>query len=765
MAREVSTSDWPGLPQDIDAWRSEFSYSCWTPNTQVTFCNVPWDSTYRDVVRFNTDGERTAWFRSRMNLGVHMEIKGMVYLRMGEPIRVNIPFDMAMHFNYLVVINQTQPVHPVKQGMRTPERYYYFINDCTYIAPNTTQLNVQLDVWQTYYDRVVFNQCYVNRGHIAIANENSNPDNISDYLTDPEGLQYGDEYDIVHQEFISFQDDDKSMIGLIMSSANLTGNFGSTGSPNLSTAQGCTVGGIPMGCEMYACDNLPLVMRALSSYSWISQCIQMITIVPRRYVSLGEEFTLSGGAAAQAKLYRINETDMPRLDYNIASVREKFSIDPRYKNLHKFYMSPYTYLEMTYQNGAVVALKPECFYVDQDGDATLHTRASIVPPDVRIVGYFDRYNAAYEDGGIDYSYWTVSDGHGGAESVPGNIPSGEGLDLALTITGFPQVSIVNNMYQYYLASTTNQRSYAFSSADWSYQKSMAGANNTLANAKLGIANANDNLTAQVQNYNAMADAATDYAGQMGVAQSSKNLSSAISGGIGSGLNVGAGLAGLLSGGVSGAVNAASGIGDLVGGAIDAAANQQYLIDSMTATGNNITATNAARIALASQTNANNAYYGAKQADNNYNLAAYAAQGDYQNAIQGIQAKVQDAAITQPTLSGQLGGDLFNLANGFTGILIKWKRVKRNYMRQIGDYWLRYGYYVNRWIVPPGDLKCMTNFTYWKMQSVSLGGDEVPELYRETIRGIFEKGVTVWTAPDKMYTSDLAENEPIGGIAY
>ena len=152
-------------------------------------------------------------------------------------------------------------------------------------------------------------------------------------------------------------------------------------------------------------------------------------------------------------------------------------------------------------------------------------------------------------------------------------------------------------------------------------------------------------------------------------------------------------------------------------------------------------------------------------DTNYDYAVYAANGDYETAIQGIQAKVQDAKLTQPSTSGQNGGDAFNFCKGYMGVRLKFKRMKANFMRQIGDFWLRYGYYVNRWIVPPADLKCMENFTYWKMQSVSLSTSEVPELFKETIRGIFEKGVTVWNDPDKMYKVDLADNEPVKGVRY
>lgn len=153
------------------------------------------------------------------------------------------------------------------------------------------------------------------------------------------------------------------------------------------------------------------------------------------------------------------------------------------------------------------------------------------------------------------------------------------------------------------------------------------------------------------------------------------------------------------------------------------------------------------------------------ADTNLAYAQFAAKGDYAIAIQGIQAKVQDARLTQPTTSGLNGGDTFNMSNGFCAVVLKFKRVKSNFMRQVGDFFLRYGYYVNRWMIPPADLKCMNNFTYWKMQEVSLSSSGVPETFKETVRGIFEKGVTVWSNPDIMYRIDFEDNAPVKGVRY
>ena len=203
----------------------------------------------------------------------------------------------------------------------------------------------------------------------------------------------------------------------------------------------------------------------------------------------------------------------------------------------------------------------------------------------------------------------------------------------------------------------------------------------------------------------------------------------------------------------------------VGGAVTDVANAGMAIVNVGVNQDFINRTTAAQVGAATQTTQNNIANQAYTRDTNYDYAAYAAQGDYMNSIHGIQAKVRDAQLTQPTTSGQFGGDTFNVSEGLYGVLIKWKRLKPNYMRQVGDFWLRYGYYVNRWITPPADLKCMEHFTYWKMQSVALSTSEVPELFKESIRGIFEKGVTVWSDPDMMYKIDLADNEPVEGVRY
>ena len=154
-------------------------------------------------------------------------------------------------------------------------------------------------------------------------------------------------------------------------------------------------------------------------------------------------------------------------------------------------------------------------------------------------------------------------------------------------------------------------------------------------------------------------------------------------------------------------------------------------------------------------NANSSY----MRDSNRAYADSVARGDYAQSIAGINARVQDARLLQPTTSGQVGGEAFLFATYGWALTAKFRMISAGAVATIGDYWLRYGYKVNRWISVPDTLMVMERFTYWKFSELSVTSTRIPELYRQTIRGIFEKGVTVWKNPEEIGNSVLYDNAP------
>ena len=47
---------------NVYSFRNEFDYTRWDENTQVHLVNVIWNSDYKDVVKFETNEDRDAWF-------------------------------------------------------------------------------------------------------------------------------------------------------------------------------------------------------------------------------------------------------------------------------------------------------------------------------------------------------------------------------------------------------------------------------------------------------------------------------------------------------------------------------------------------------------------------------------------------------------------------------------------------------------------------------------------------------------------------------
>lgn len=718
----------------------EFDYSVWTPDTVIELMQVPWDSSYRDLVRFEDSDAKKQWFTAQAAKGTGARLTGLVYLRYGEPVRVPLPFSQCNQFNYLVAHNPQQPV-PSRSSTptRQPDTFYYFVTDVQYLAPNCTLLNVQLDVWQTYYERLTFGRSYVTRGHIAMANSNATIRNLADYLTEPEGLEYGDEYEVVHQEFVPMTPSDAEPWVFIMSNTRLDEDWGNVQAPKLRTAQGSKINGIVGGAACYVVkftDFLETVMWRLALAPWVSQGIMQITILPSEMVSVDTSdapvYLANDSSAAGCRLYPLTSYAKSFTIRTITDIWQKFAIPERYYDLLKLYTSPYCIMEVTSLQGAPLICKPECFTVAADGNSVnWRYTYCVCPPETKIVCWPTRYNAGAGDDALAVSVY-----NGAGRTVNANFDDGEGMDFACQISNFPQLSIVNNMYQNYLASTANTRAFQFSNASWAQQKSLTAANNAYNVAQAGMDTAQRNQD--------IANQLTMRQTGIGLEQNTwngiKNIGGSVAGGIGA----------LASGNVSGALSEAA-------NAVLGYADMSFQADWMTRSAAN-------QMSAQNQTLRSNLGYQAYTADTNYSYANFAANGDYQQAIQGINATVRDAALTQPSVSGQLGGSMYNWANGYVGFLFKWKRIKTQYLHQIGDYFMRYGYYVNRFLVPPADLKCMNHFTYWQLQDAVIYGN-LPEAFRQALRGIFESGCTVWSNPDEIGRIDYAVNTALSGVSY
>lgn len=764
---------------------SNFSWAEWTPNTTLKLCRVPWDASYRDIVRFASRETQREWFDNLDGV----ECRPATMHIFNAPARVELPFNEASNWNYLVAYND----YP---GLEGPRAWYYFIQRVEYVNAHCTQLVLMLDVWQSFQHDVTFGSCYVTRGHIGVANEHQWDDYGRTYLALPEGLDTGSEMVTTSQEYRSIiegrhYDIDGGGVDwvdyglIVVSTTNLTDDPGNTSEPKLTTATGAIFEQETDGCSVYYCENrmayVVNIMALGTLFPWVTQgicAVYMVPKIPQDYVArYGHKVTEIYGQSVSEEygnIYSFNSSLDSDLRYEdvmaIARFRNKFNIPARYRNLRKLYCYPYCVIECSCLNGTVITYRPEDI---QSDTLTIRETYTYAPSGARINFYVPGYNEA----GASTTVPLRIDGKDMGLPIDG----GEMLNASFGITNLPHFSVVNNGAALAMANSAYTRAYAQESAQWTREKALTSANVANSNAALQREYAtrqtnwaNENRTATnaitANSLNQSLAIGQNQTSQMANLQVEQNIKN-------NNLN---GMAGIIGGGLNavasrsplGAVNAVGGA--FLGSARTDIAN--YGINSSAAVSNSTAAASTANqlATNAAATSQANAYAsGATGLSNqlsaitsqaNYGLASYAAQGDYQNAIAGINAQVQQMQLTPPTTSGALGGDMFNLSNGIMGVLVRFKTCAPSALRAAGEYMLRYGYFVQRFVTPPASLECMEKFTFWQMQEAYVRGT-LPEEYRLTIKGMFERGVTVWDKPEYIGVTDWADNEPLPGIGY
>ena len=553
---------------------------------------------------------------------------------------------------------------------------------------------------------------------------------------------------------------------IIVSTTDLEADTGTKDNPVVNTATGSAFENQLNGTSMYYLDTPADIVTFFTegmNAPWVTQGICGIYAVPHLPQALldgqpkkTELFGHSVGFIGNCWELRKAKSDSSARYadiINLKNFRDTFQLPERYKYLKKFLTAPYAYIECSCLNGTVITYEPEQI---PSADLIIRESWNYAPPSPRLNFYARGYHA-----GNLGERQPLTDGKG----LP--IDTGEMLNASFGITNFPTFMAVNNGSALSLANSAYTRQYAQQSADWSFQKTQMGINNAYAQAQLGTQYASAQNQLGTSNRNAMMSI-NNQAAQMSADLTLKNLS------FGNRMNqlntIGSGVANAVGSAVTGNVGGV--VGAVAGTAIGAVANQmsynnavdsnsQQLSNTLATNGATTSQSNAYSLATTNLSNQQTMQF----ADMNKQLAQATAQGDYENTIAGINAQVQQTQTVPPTTSGALGGDAFNLANGLIGVMVRFRQIPPAAMRSIGEVWLRYGYYVQRFMKLPSNLMAMSNFTYWKLHELYVRSSTCPEEYRLTVKGIFESGVTVWTDPDKIGVTDYADNVPLSGIAY
>ena len=167
---------------DVYKFQNSFDYTRWSENSRLRLVNVIWNSDYADVVKFETDAARDAWFDS-IDDYFSMELETAYHIVPDGYVKLPIPYDVMARYNYLYLEMPiaTSAEHPV--DYETPygiRRWYFFIDSISYRAENTTEVRVTPDIWTNFQNDVEINFMMLERGHAPVAYSD-----VDDYLSNP----------------------------------------------------------------------------------------------------------------------------------------------------------------------------------------------------------------------------------------------------------------------------------------------------------------------------------------------------------------------------------------------------------------------------------------------------------------------------------------------------------------------------------------------------------------------------------------------------
>ena len=395
-------NDYPYLDTvDVFRFQNEFDYTRWNENSRIKLVNVIWNGDYKDVVKFDTDEARDAYFDSLKGQEITLLSKNTRMFPDGS-VKLPIPYDVLARYNYLfvdmpLVTSSDAPIdYERENGIR---RWYFFIDSLTYQSPNTTTAYLSPDVWTNFINNVEINYMMLERGHAPVAFSNvdeylSNPIENNRYLLAPD-YDFNGNTIVANSDYIPFGNGEKwvcfastckpeqlSDAGTVAATSEkwskptysdvdarygyqlkVNGfefgdgrNFGNVTTPvsNGSTNNGflfnnTTIYAVPASVcfDNYFLDNMmqkaPGFMNTILACFIVDESMATFEVVSNDFL----KYTLYVCKGKNEHLKDIKLT------------RESFDFPEKYANFAKLYTFPYSSLELTDNDGKVIEVRIE----------------------------------------------------------------------------------------------------------------------------------------------------------------------------------------------------------------------------------------------------------------------------------------------------------------------------------------------------------------------------------------------------------------------
>jgi hypothetical protein len=415
---------------DVYRYQNTFDYNRWEANAKIRLVNVLFNSDYQDVVKFDTDAERDDYFDSLK--GYSQTLTTAFQAAPNDTVKLPIPYGVMVRYNYLYIdlpmyTSEAQPID--YEDERRIRRYYYFIENVRQLAPSTCEVTIALDQWTTYINEVDITFMMLERGHapmksISVEDYLSNPIANSRYLLAAD-YSYSSESIVSDSRFVPFGNGKKYVLIASTASAGLLANFGeATDAQPTSAATYSDAGGrdgyqmnvngyvfgqggldfsecalqtdpyasqndiVPNNVIVYAieADKVNDLFTALAiRVPHFMRTVQGLFMLSDDMFELNNPYQLAGFT-----VYSVRPLNGTREYINLD--RDMFGFPKEYADIAKLYTYPYSYVEVTDNNGNTFDMR-----IEQSGNVALHQSVSLAFPYLKVQAFLTGVNGESYD--------------------------------------------------------------------------------------------------------------------------------------------------------------------------------------------------------------------------------------------------------------------------------------------------------------------------------------------------------------------------------
>lgn len=448
---------------NVYSFKNEFDYTRWIPQTNIYLTNVLWDSDYNDVVKFETNEARDNYFDTlsdtyKETLETDARIVPDGY------VKLPIPYDVMARYNYLYI---DLPIATSTSQMIDYEnntgvhRWYFFIDNIRYMAPNTTEVFLTFDVWTNFINDMRFTYAVLERGHAPVKAIDTDtylndPINNCEYLL-ADDVNFGTPDIVKNSRYIPVGNGEKYLCFVLNAefTAAFANDFGRLFSDTYSTYNRpltysnviCRQGyqlqvnnyGIGNGYN-YSNVNTPVSDGINSSENVVpnnvtciavkaSECIgdtNFLQYMKDNYPSFFN--TIQACFMASSDMVKVTAYIRLSAGYTIYNVRKNnqtidgikltknmFNFPAEYERFTKLYTMPYSCIELSDDNGSIAEVAIENISKDNE----IHSDFSFAYPYLNARIFFT--GIGYNGNGVNTYAWKLLDG----QSLVGETPISE----------------------------------------------------------------------------------------------------------------------------------------------------------------------------------------------------------------------------------------------------------------------------------------------------------------------------------------------------